>query len=103
MSNYYQCYYNSKCHLQEGPGKTVKLVGFLEARSSKHITDAQKEFHTDLLNFLEEKGVLQYGRKGLDRPRNRNDCRSKINALLTILKKEGLAEEFFGKNKEEEK
>ncbi len=102
MGNYYQHYYNGKHYIQT-VGETVKRIGREEFKFGKDTTEKQREYHADLLNFLEAKGVLQYGRKGLDRPRNRNDCRSKINALLTILKKEGLAEEFFGKNKEEEK
>lgn len=102
MSNYYQHYYNGK-HYIPATGKTVKRIGLEESKFGKDTTEKQREYHANLLSFLEAKGVLQYGRKGLDRPRNRSDCRSKINALLTILKKEGLAEEFFSKNKEEEK
>ena len=94
--NYYQAYFQGG-YAKERPGLSVKRV-LQDERAT--VTDKQFKFHADLIAFLESKGRDPIPFK---KPRDRRDCRSKINAMLTTLKKNGWAEEFFGKSADGER
>lgn len=96
MLNYYQSYYHSKDNGK--PGNVIKAYGRARARSDYKMTDKQKKYHSDLFNFLKDRGILKDDL--FARPKSAKDCSRKIHALYTILCKSGLKEEFFG-NKEE--
>jgi hypothetical protein len=60
---------------------------------------SQLKYRDELYKFLVEKGIVGDGfRLG----RTKQAIRSSISALLTLLKKHGLDEEFFEKEKEDD-
>lgn len=59
----------------------------------------QAKFRDDLYKFCAEKGLI---RNDFKFARTKQGIASNINALITIIKKNGLGDEFFGKKPEEE-
>ena len=57
-------------------------------------TVAQAKFRDDLLSFCKEKGLI---REGFKIRRTEQGIRSNIQAFITILKKNGLDDEFFAR------
>ena len=66
------------------------------AQSRKEPTMSQIEYRDALYKFCLEKGVI---REGFLCGRTRLQVRSNISALLTILRKNGLSDEFYEKHK----
>lgn len=60
-------------------------------------TTKQAKYMDDLYNFCKQKGVIK---EGFRLGRTKSGITSSINALITILNKNGLAEEFFGGRKD---
>ncbi len=94
MSNYFQNYYQGKKYKAE-PGKS--LNGWTQD-AVRTPSDKQLKYYSNLIAFLKEKGIPV---SGFERIRNRADCRSKISAMITVLEKNGLDAEFYGRAKEE--
>ena len=63
---------------------------------NKEPTMSQIEYRDALYNFCLQKGVI---REGFLTGRTRLQMRSNIKALITILNKNGLAQEFFETHK----
>lgn len=95
MANYFQSYYQGK-KFKECPGKAINAWAYDKAHEG--YTDKQLQYHANLCNFLRDRGIDV---STFERPRNKNDCHSKINALNTILRKNGLDEEFYSEKTEE--
>ena len=68
-----------------------------EKRRSKVPTTAQAKYRDNLYKFCVEKGIL---RDGFPLGRTKCAMQSNIRALITIIKKNGLEEEFFGERKD---
>lgn len=92
--NYYQYYYqhhaaNKNKLREESPGKSdrnrIKAVGYIPS-------DKQIEFHGKLVNFFKDHGLKT---SLFERPRNKDDYRRAINAMFTVLKKNGLYDNYF--------
>ena len=66
------------------------------AQRNNEPTMSQIEYRDALYKFCLEKGVI---REGFLCGRTRLQLRSNIKALITILNKNGLADEFYEKNK----
>lgn len=95
--NYFQSYGNAY-----KKGERIKTITDRQCYRLAHdgtISDKQMQYHTDLFNFLLDKGLVRAG-DVFDKPRNKKDCMSKINALRTILYKNGLNDEFYKKDGE---
>ena len=86
-----------------GNGKYADAKGLSVCEVVKNNWDtpsaAQMEYHKALLSFMESKGLNTIRFK---RFRNRRELRSKISGMLTIIRKAGLAEEFFGEDRDAE-
>ena len=92
MSNYYQRYFQGKYGISS-PGETGKRF----YKGNYIPSDKQVAFHKELCKFLESKGVNVSIFRAY---RTKKDCAAKINGLITTLKKNGYAEEFFGSREE---
>lgn len=88
--NYYQHYYQGKWGNPKA-GHTIEQT--IKSFTRKPISDKAKAYHNDLLTFLILKGVTDG--KLFGRPKNKRDLSSKINAMKTLVYKNGLAEEFY--------
>lgn len=62
------------------------------AQSKKEPTMSQLEYRNALYHFCLQKGVI---REGFLCGRTRMQVRSNISAFITILRKNGLADEFY--------
>ena len=92
MGNYFQQYFQGKYGVV-CPGKTGKSF----YKTNYIPSDKQITFHKDLCEFLDGKGVdISIFKKY----RTKRDCGSKINGLLTTLKKSGYEKEFFRSEEE---
>jgi len=89
--NRYHSYYKGNLY-KATPGYNVKKLARDKAREGT--TDAQRKYHANLIAFFKENGLSV---ECFKRPRNKRDCTSKINGMITILKKNGLDAEFFGR------
>lgn len=88
--NRYHSYYQGKKY-EVTPGASVK--SWARDKGREMATAKQFEYHSSLVKFLNSKGIKT---TVFEKPRTKSDCKSKINAMLTILRKNGLEEEFFG-------
>ena len=105
MGNYYSMYYNKKAHkvrksepLEPRAGSLIHTMRKSEARSVS-TTDKQKQYHQFLVQFLREHGV---DTTIIDKPRDRQDCKRCINTAFTLMKKNGLYEEYMEKRRKEQ-
>lgn len=98
MSNFYLNYYQGG-YCKPEPGRCTKQCIKGMIADKREITGKQKDYFYDLLNFLKENG---FDTANLERPRNNQDCRSKINTMNTLLKKHGLYDKFYARRKEDE-
>ncbi len=87
MANFYQSYYNG--YRQTAVDK-INIQRGREAVSNK-----QRAYFDALESFLSERGLYN---GFLGKPRNRNECKTKINALHTIIKKNGLQDEWAARD-----
>lgn len=85
--NYYQQYFQGKYGIS-CPGETGKRF----YKGNYIPSDKQIAFHKELYEFLENKGANVSIFRAY---KTRRDCATKINGLITTLKKNGYAEEFF--------
>lgn len=88
--NYYQNYYQGKWNNQKA-GHSIDQT--IKHFARKPISDKAIAYHNDLLTFLILKGVTDG--KPFGRPKDKRDLSSKINAMKTLVYKNGLAEEFY--------
>ena len=88
--NYYQNYYQGKWNKRKA-GRSIDQT--IKHFARKPISDKAKAYHNDLLTFLVLKGVTDG--KCFNRPKNKHDLSSNINAMKTLIYKNGLAEEFY--------
>ena len=70
---------------------------FEMAQTKKEPTMSQIEYRDALYEFCLHKGII---REGFPRGRTRMKIRSNISALITILYKNGLADEFYETHKQ---
>lgn len=84
-------YYQGK-KWNDAPGRATKLYF---KTTYCETTNKQVEYHKALVAFLKSKG---YNPNIYDRPKDKADCRTKISGMLTVLRKNGWADEFFGKD-----
>lgn len=86
-----------------GNGKYADAKGLSVCEVVKNNRDtpsaAQMEYHKALISFMQSKG---FDTTGFKHYRNRREMRSKISGMLTIIRKAGLAEEFFGEDRDAE-
>ena len=61
-------------------------------------TSKQVKYRDDLYDFCIQKGIVREG--GISIRRTKQGINANIRALISILKKNGLAEEFFARNAE---
>lgn len=92
MGNYFQQYFQGKYGIVS-PGKTGKHF----YKTNYIPSDKQVAYHKNLCEFLDEKGVDISLFKTY---KTKKECSSKINGLLTTLKKRGYEKEFFGSKEE---
>lgn len=78
------------------PDNSVALA--IDKRKSKAPTMDQLKYRDDLYEFCVQKGVLK---DGFPLGRTKSGLQSNIRAFITILKKNGLADEFFERRKED--
>ena len=89
--SYYKAYYqNPGKYRIPKPGETMRR----NAKADYAPTDKQQAFYNNLLSFLRGKGVDTFI---FERVRSKSDCNSKINAMITTIRKNGWYEEMFGK------
>ena len=88
--NYYQHYYQGKWGGQRAGHSIEQTIKYF---ARKPISDKAKAYHNDLLTFLTLKGVTNG--KPFCHPKNKRDLSSQINAMKTLVYKNGLAEEFY--------
>ncbi len=94
MSNYIQKYYQGNRAKVE-PGKSITNYLRDMNHSERNVSVSQDNYRKDLIAFLEKKGV-EFPWMRLP-ARNMREGKAKINAMITILRKNGWAEEFFSK------
>lgn len=94
MSNYYQKYYQGN-RAKEDAGRTIRDLRRDMNPSERNVSVSQEKYRKDLIAFLEMKGV-EFPWMRLP-ARNKREGSAKINAMLTILKKNGWDKEFFEK------
>lgn len=87
MANFYQSFYNG-----HRPTATDRLNC---CRGHEAASDKQRAYFDALESFLKERDLYD---GFLGKPRNRNECKSKINAMHTILKKHGLQDEWAARD-----
>lgn len=90
MGNYFQNYYQAK---KSGLANGSSL-GAMKRDGAYRPTDKQMQYHRALVAFCKERGIPV---GPFERFGNKDDCSSKIRAMITVLKKHGLADEFFGR------
>ena len=105
MGNYYSMYYNQKANkvrksetLEPRAGSIITTMRKREA-TSPSVTDKQKEYHASLVQFLRKHGV---DTSIIDRPRDRQDGKRCINTAFTLIKKNGLYDEYMEKRRKEQ-
>ena len=86
-------YYQGK-GWNDDPGRATKLYF---KTTHQETSEKQIEYHKALIAFLKSKG---YDPRIFDRPKDKRDCRGKIGAMITVMRKHGWDEEFFGKPQE---
>lgn len=98
MGNYYSAYYNDKASkvrksesLELRAGSIIHQMRKDESTSIS-LTDKQKHYHKHLVQFLKDHGV---DTSLIDRPRNRQDCKRCINTAFTLMKKNGIFDEYM--------
>ena len=95
--NYYRSYYQSERLNTPTTGESVRRTVRDQATRPRTGSEAQRAYHAALLAFLNGKGAPTYR---FDRPRSVSDCSSKINAMRTVIRKNGWEEEFYGRETE---
>lgn len=89
--SYYKFYYqNADKYRKPKAGETIRR----HYRDSYAPTDKQQALYNNLLSFLRGKGVDTFI---FERVRSKSDCHSKINSMVTTIRKNGWYEEMFGK------
>lgn len=94
MSNYFQKYYQGNL-AKEDPGRAIRDLRRAMNHSERNVSVSQDNYRKDLIAFLEKKGV-EFPWMRLP-ARNMQEGKAKINAMLTIIKKNGWDKEFFEK------
>ena len=94
MSNYYQKYYQGN-RVKESPGRTIRDLLRDMNHSDRNVSVSQDNYRKALIAFLEKKGV-EFPWMRLP-ARNMREGKAKINAMITILRKNGWDKEFFEK------
>jgi len=90
--NYYQSFYNKQGDDYKVNNFHVdKVLKNRWDRTKKLPTNTQMQYHKDLIDFLASKGVEV---RSFLKPRNSKICSSRINAMWTIIKKNGWEAEF---------
>ena len=89
-NGYYKRYYNGDARLKAKPGYTTNWVVKEYMRDRR--PEKQIEYHKSILKFLKDHNV---DTSLFERPRNSYDCKQKINAMFTTIRKNGLYEEYM--------
>lgn len=94
MSNYYQKYYQGN-RAREEAGRSITNYLRDMNHSDRNVSVSQDNYRKALIAFLEKKGV-EFPWMRLP-ARNMREGKAKINAMITILRKNGWDKEFFEK------
>ena len=86
--NRYQNYYQGK-KWNARPGTSIRNFYYDSAHSG--VTDRQKVLYEGLLKFMRERDMPT---SLYERPRNRNDCRSKIRYMINVIKRSEAVKDF---------
>ena len=88
--HYYQTYYNRSQDITES-----KIINKFAKDKARTTTQKQYDYYKSLLDFLRQKGC---DTSSFDNPKSKYDISSYINGIITVLRKNGWVNEFFGKS-----